>query len=194
VLILNLINLLGKSNENPILLKNLKTMISSSNIWKEITFLNCWHMSKFESAAMWKLYSSDDIGISIKSNFKRLEDSFFQCQCSVYIGTVNYIDWDKDEIPQENALAPFSYKRKSFVYDQEIRALVTIISENEDGKYYTDYDGNIQKFIDVEKDGTYIDVDLKTLIEEIYVSPNAKRWFVDLVESVLKKYNMSEKK
>jgi hypothetical protein len=57
-----------------------------------------------------------------------------------------------------------------------------------------DHNHNIQKLKYFVEDGIYVDVDLKTLIEEIYVSPKAKRWFVDLVKSILEKYSMGEKK
>ena len=36
-----------------------------SKYMKEMTFINCWHVSEYESAAMWKLYSKDKAGISI---------------------------------------------------------------------------------------------------------------------------------
>jgi hypothetical protein len=124
---LNILRLLEETNVNPILLKNLQTMLEFSKDKKERTFVNCWHISEFESVAMWKLYSSDDMGVLIKTSFKRLKNSFFQCQHAVYIVIVKYIDWDEEAIPPENALASFSSKRKSFVYEREIRALVGIL-------------------------------------------------------------------
>jgi len=50
--------------------------ISEYSKWiREFTAVNCWHMNKYESAAMWKLYLKSDEGIAIKSTFRRLRDS-----------------------------------------------------------------------------------------------------------------------
>ena len=37
----------------------------------------------------------------------------------------------------------------------------------------------------------YVSVNLKKLIEKVYVSPEAENWFTELVKSVLKKYNLN---
>jgi hypothetical protein len=35
----------------------------------KIIFINCWHMSEFESAAMWKLYSQSSNAICVQTTF-----------------------------------------------------------------------------------------------------------------------------
>jgi hypothetical protein len=39
--------------------------------------------------------------------------------------------------------------------------------------------------------GIYVNVDLNTLIEKVYVSPLAEEWYVDLIKSVMEKYNLN---
>src|SRR2546429_8668857 len=40
--------------------------------WRCICFVNCWHRSPVESAAMWKIYSARNQSIAIKSTFQSL--------------------------------------------------------------------------------------------------------------------------
>ena len=42
---------------------------------RSFTIVNCWHENAYESAAMWKIYSKDNEGVSIKTNFS----SFCEC-------------------------------------------------------------------------------------------------------------------
>lgn len=87
--------------------------------YRKYIMVNCWHMSKYESAAMWKLYSRTEEAICIQSTYKRLRD----CIPDIHIGTVQYIDYEYDKIPEWNIFYPFMYKRKSFEHEQELRAV-----------------------------------------------------------------------
>ena len=40
----------------------------------QYTLVNCWHSSKYESDAMWKLYAAQ-AGVAIKTQFQSLADS-----------------------------------------------------------------------------------------------------------------------
>src|SRR5258705_2583306 len=42
----------------------------------QFTFVNCWHVNPFESAAMWKIYCGNGDGVAILSTFERLKNSF----------------------------------------------------------------------------------------------------------------------
>src|SRR5262245_6810727 len=42
------------------------------------TIANCWHMNRYESMAMWRLYLTAPEGVAIQSTFQRLTDSFRQ--------------------------------------------------------------------------------------------------------------------
>jgi hypothetical protein len=45
-------------------------MARSSQIARTQAFVNCWHMNKHESAAMWQLYGSSTQGIAIWSTYQ----------------------------------------------------------------------------------------------------------------------------
>ncbi|WP_097105503.1 DUF2971 domain-containing protein [Nitrosomonas ureae] len=146
-------------------------------------FVHSWHMQEYESAAMWSLYAKYSNGIAIVSTYNDLVQSVLDNQdYIVYIGIVNYIDYRKDHIPVKNMLSPFLYKRKSFEHEKELRALIHV-------RKYDEYDRPIDT--DQNINGIYVNVNLNELIKIIYISPTAEEWIVDLIKSILKKYNLN---
>ena len=103
---------------------------------RQVTAINCWHLSPHESAAMWKLYIYAHQGIAICSSVSRLIHSFPNDDKSllVHVGMVSYIDFDTEPIPSGNYLTPFIYKRNSFEHERELRAVAckAEITEAED--------------------------------------------------------------
>lgn len=147
---------------------------------RRFTLVNCWHANAVESAAMWRLYSREHDGIAIKTTFKNLSESFL-CDESVYIGEVQYIDYNRAFIPENDAFAPFLHKRKSFAHEHEVRALT----------WHPPSSGQALDFSqDLFHVGTNHSVDLSILLQEIIVAPYADDWFVNLVEAVVKRYNV----
>ena len=139
-------------------------------------FINCWHMNDHESAAMWKLYSQSKESISIQSTFKRLRDCLPD---NVDIGTVRYIDYESDWLPEGNLFYPFFHKRKSFEHERELRAVIADwpISQEQI---------EIHR-VQTEK-GKSLEVDLDILVEKLYVAPYAAVWFKELVERIASTY------
>ena len=64
----------------------------------------------------------------------------------------------------------FWYKRKSFEHEKEVRAIL--------------------KDFDSKDIGKNISCDLSILLDEVFVSPSAPTWFVNLVYDVNKKYKI----
>ena len=158
-----------------------KTLDELSKIRKNLryqTFLNCWHINEVESDAMWKIYAKDNTGIAIQSTYKRLVDVLKENR-SIYVGAVNYIDYDLDSMPETNLFWPFVHKQKIFKHESELRAIIqnTVINEKEPFK--------------TQPLGVDIQINLDKLIEKIYVAPTSPKWFYDLVTSVIKKYNLT---
>jgi hypothetical protein len=85
-------------------------------------------MSPHESAAMWKIYTITKESIAIRSTFAKLRDRLDE---NCFIGTVKYIDYETDFFPHGNVLYPFVHKRKSFAYENEIRALTHVLPWDE---------------------------------------------------------------
>lgn len=133
--------------------------------------VNCWHMNKHESAAMWKMYSHAGHGIAIQSTFARMCRAFTGDTPSVHIGMVEYRDYATERIeggdPERVALS----KRRSFEYEHELRAAVILEQASPEDIL-----------------GTTIPVDLDALIEAIYLSPAIHAWQERTLRSVLEKY------
>jgi hypothetical protein len=116
-------------NLRPLIRKHSSKFIEDSDVGELVKKLrswvaiSCWHMSNHESAGMWKLYAKTPEAVCIQSTFNRLR----RCLPSnVEIGTVHYVDYLSDWIPESHLLAPFMYKRMSFEHEREIRALINL--------------------------------------------------------------------
>jgi len=161
-----------------------------SKVFKEVRkfmLLNCWNLSECESAALWKLYAKDNEGIAVQTTFKRLKASFgSEGSEVVHIGKVNYIDYTKESFDERNCFfTPFLHKMKSFEYEQEVRAISMKVPN------YIKDNIELKTTPAVFSVGGYIDINLDTLIEKVYVAPTAQEWFRDLVESAIKKYGLN---
>lgn len=132
-------------------------------LFRKSTFVSCWYMADYESAAMWRLYAKTDEAIAIATTYRRLADAL---PADVLIGMVNYIDYDKVMFPIDNILWPAIHKRLSFEHEREVRAVKVAVDESTDHK------------------GHSVQVQLQALVERIYVSPNSPDWYHNLVASL----------
>jgi hypothetical protein len=158
----------------------LKVLPTTFKEIRRFTIINCWNLSECESAALWNLYVKNNEGVAIQSTFSRLKQCFdSQEDQPVFLGKVKYIDYKNEWLPEGNLLFPFMHKRRSFEHEQELRAIIM--------KFPTT-SFNIAP--DIFDQGEYVEVNLNTLIENVYVSPTSSEWFKKLVESVMKKYEL----
>jgi hypothetical protein len=164
-----------------------KMMTSAAYASREIrrfTFLNCWHISENESAAMWKLNLKTDEGVAIRSTFQQLADSLkMYAEQRVYIGKIKYINYDTEWLPEGNTFYPFLYKRESFKHECELRAVIQTLPI---------VDGAIDYRQPSPALGAYVPVDVNLLVERVYVSPTAPAWFRELVGSVVTRYGLDK--
>lgn len=178
--------LLQKFAKDEIEKERLMTLFKSLKENRQMIIVNSWNTFEHESAAMWNLYLKSDEGIAVQSTFKQFTKCFDKYEDNdVYIGTIKYIDYDKDRIPLQNMFYPFMHKRKSFEYENELRAVILKIHDEPERKYW--------HFLEPHEKGLYIPVNLDMLIEKIYVSPTSSKWFHELTESIVNKYNMDKK-
>jgi hypothetical protein len=169
-----------------------KTWARMFRISRTHSFVNCWHMNNHESAAMWQLYCSNTQGMAIRSTYQALCHSLMNYLLPVYIGVVNYIDYDNELIQEPgsnspmhiNMLYPLMHKRRSYHHEAELRALV-IWDPPLKGKSLKPL------WRKPQHTGTLIPVDLDLLIESVFVAPNAEPWFYKVVHSISAKYGLS---
>jgi len=143
--------------------------------------VNCWHINEFESEALWKKYS--DRGIAIQTTFGKLKKSLGgDSNYEEFIGKVNYIDHNNDIVNIGNMFNHLLWKRKSFEYENELRAVIWQKADM-GGKGCRDFE-NVK--------GQEIKVDLSLLIENIYTSPfEDGSWFNEVVSKLIKRYSYS---
>jgi hypothetical protein len=137
---------------------------------RESTIVNCWHMSDYESEAMWKIYGDQKNSVCIKTTVEELCRNFNREDTRVAHLKVEYIDFSSDARRSAHLLE--QYKRKSFEHEKEYRFFIQ--------------DYNDKKFLhDVTEFGAKVKVESLSFINEIFVSPLSDSWFLNcVVESV----------
>lgn len=135
------------------------------------TFISCWHRNDVESDAMWRLYTKDlSQGVAIQSTCGRLRDAFLKEYMGgpITIAPVEYIDYNPPLGVSDN---PCWFKKKAFRHENEVRAVIMFNFRQEDAPI-----------------GWSQPINPAALIENLYVSPTAARWFVDLVKDLVGRY------
>lgn len=172
----------GKSGKAPKeLLEGLSKIFQ---IFPRFTLINSWHLSDYESDALWKLYLKSNEGIAIQSTFKKLKDSLKDKEHSIHIGKVKYLDYKRDWMPEGNSFYPYLSKRKSFEHERELRAVIQELPSK----------GSRIDFSITPPfgEGLYITVDLDVLIDRIYLAPACPKWLFELTKSVTKRYGVDK--
>lgn len=123
---------------------------------------SCWHISEYESAAMWKLYSAPGPCIAIESTIGQLKLSL-TTRTDLAIDRVRYMDFDNDPIEKGHKHYGLFLKRKSFEHEKELRAIIRLPEEGR---------------------GASVECNLDTLINRIHVSPLAPPYFKDAVKAL----------
>ena len=124
--------------------------------------VSCWHMSEYESEAMWKLYSLLGQGIAVESTIGRLRVSLGNTE-GVQIDAVRYMDFDQDPIEKGHRHYGLFIKRKCFEHEKELRATILL---PQDGV------------------GMPVRCDLDVLINRVHVSPFVESYVRDAVEAL----------
>lgn len=173
--------------------KDSKDILTLQHQTKKFYFLNCWHINDNQSDAMWKIFLNAKNGIAIKSTVANLIKGLEHTKEDVYISKVYYRDFNQatftdlllesqNEISggRGGGLNQFNYKRISFDHEKELRL------------YFIDLPiphaikGGVPREPLTHK---RIDVDVKSIVDEIVISPFADSWFKGLVDGVTKKFS-----
>ncbi|ASQ10625.1 hypothetical protein CDO22_10890 [Sinorhizobium meliloti] len=126
--------------------------------------VNCWHLNDYESAAMWRLYLKSNEGVAIQSTHRKLKESL-TCEEQVYVGQVEYIDYDIQGFSIDNIFNACLHKRASFAHERELRAVMLMEME--------------------QSHGLNLRIDVRKLVERIYVAPSSDPWFADIVRRMV---------
>lgn len=167
----------GLTKNFPQSLKKMREFACQLEDDKKQTFINCWHWNDKESAAMWKLYSSNDYCISIVSDGFELVR-----QLPVYVAFtfVRYIDWDRDcfEAPGMSQ-APYFHKRKEFAHENEVRVIyMQPLHEQRGGPK-----------LDRKEEGLLIPIKIRPLVKEVVLAPQTPGWVAEMVTETTRKFD-----
>jgi len=143
----------------------IREMEAAGNADRKQTFISCWHESKYESEAMWRLYSTSlSYALAIQTTVGATYAALGR-NPDISIGRVEYLDYETSFASVNGA---FWRKRKSFEHEREVRLLIKDHRQN--------------------ANGIPIHCDVPTLIQSVIVSPKTPDWFLPLVEDVIKKF------
>lgn len=141
-------------------------------------YVSCWHMNEEESAAMWKLYTSHGDSICVRSTYRQLSQ---ELPDDCYWGCVNYIDYKADVFDVYEFLNFVVHKRKSFEHEREARAVINNTPVLTAEPPYPSVNGG---------KGIVVPMELACVLNEVYVSPDAKAPFREIVQQLIKTYGL----
>lgn len=124
--------------------------------------VSCWHISEYESEALWRLYSANGFGIAIESTIGQLQSSLAS-DSSLRIAEVRYEDFDTAPIRAGFKNYFLFLKRRSFEHEKELRATIKLSEPGE---------------------GKLLKCDISRLVNIVHVSPLAPGLLRDVVESL----------
>lgn len=166
------------AREYPELVRTDEQMRNNIMASRAYTYASCWHANERESAAMWDLYARGGFGIAVRSTIGRLITSLAHVPEPIWIGWINYHDYETAQPPQNSLWTPMLQKRKSFEHEHEIRALIMDWERMHELRGAWHFEPNpIQ--------GRELSVDLGELLERLHVAPHAPKWYRETVQRVV---------
>lgn len=171
------------SDEQKALLRSArKDFLTLARLLRKWTMISCWHMSQYESEALWKVYSIAPQQVALRTTYATLAAALPE---DILIGTVTYLDYRTEGIwtGTTTAFGPFMHKRQSFAYEREVRAIKRAALAGRTTLWSPD-----EKPPD---NGEWVPVNLNQLIHAIYTSPACGQWYRELVERVARTYGVN---
>ena len=151
----------------------IKSIGEDNLLWRTCTMVNCWTMEQNESVAMWKMYAKNNLGIAIKTNFRNLKNAFNQIEEEILISQVKYTKYDDISMSHKNFLFPMINKNLYYQFEKEVRCFILAVQK---------IDGVSQPLYER---GVLISTSLNTLIESIYLAPNAPEAYEKVINHIL---------
>lgn len=178
------------SDKDPKRLKEMMLLMNAkirerAKIHRYALFVNCWHKNENESAAMWKIYAKTNESICIVTSFGKLRNCLPD---HIQITPIQYIDYENDHMDDWSIHAPYMFKRKSFEYENEIRA----IFEKYPKGVQVGNETKIHLSTDTNPKGIKVKINLNDLIEFVYISPSSPTWFLEMVIKLCIRYGIEK--
>ena len=142
------------------------------------TFISCWHKNFDENMVMWEIYGRDNNALAIQTTVGNLKKSINASNLTGHSLKLKSVIYQRaDEIsgvlPYEDC---FFRKRPHFYFEEEVRISLDTYSRDNPSKK-TAF-------------GHELPVHINGLLEKILIHPDSPDWFLDVIDSITKKYEV----
>jgi hypothetical protein len=146
---------------------------------REWLYVNCWHQSDNECAAMWPLYGGKN-SICIFTTAKQIQEQITVPQelTKAILSPVRYINHDAASFDDKQH-GPFTSKSLPYIYEREVRLTAWNPNINLNTEKENPGAGAVAKISDLGK-----------LINHIVVSPKSDAWFKESIERLCRDYHL----
>jgi len=155
---------------------------------RTVLFVNCWHQSDDESAAMWALYGNQ--GVAVRTTFGLLTKAVHQCPSAnppvpyltVVGGMVDYLSPDKTSPPADvsNPIAYALRKLHWYEYEKEVRLIYHLHSNCE----------HFSRFPCAKQKGVWVSCCLPTAISAVVLAPFSPPFLEEAVRAVCSRFGL----
>jgi hypothetical protein len=140
----------------------------------QTVLVNCWHKREHESEPMWERYGRDQDSVAIVSTLDRLIESMPK---EVTVGHVEYVDFETHLFYSTNSRDRAFMKARTLEDEREVRAVLVESPIVEKGRWSITIPPG-------QENGHPVDIDLRTLIASVVLSPVTTSREDDLVASL----------
>jgi hypothetical protein len=137
---------------------------------RQTVVISCWTKGVVEDIQMWREYGHGGDAVAIETTVGRLRDALGP---EFLLVPVTYLDYECETIPKLHSIQPYFFKRSSYAWEREIRA----VADMEMGK----------------RIGTprSVPIDIGVLVQKVIVSPLAAPDYAEKVRSLMKLGSLS---
>lgn len=157
------------------------------------TYLNCWCNEKHEMVHMWKIYSKEN-GVAIETDYETMKEAILSTEL-LFPTEIKYVDFKNDMIDWDsNGLTVYTLKRKEYKSEKEFRLILAYPRIIEDQLLHLkthEEIGPLREELYFNSPVIKCEVNPAKLIKKIHVSPYAPKWYLKLILSLAKKYNIN---
>ena len=147
-----------------------ETIEWNTQLTRLLTFVSCWQMGDYESAALWKIYGRTEKAVVVESSFGRLRACLPDF---VHIHPVSYIDYTRDRIPDVHSLYPFFFKKIEYQSEQELRVVTGDLPMSDPWRLK----------VNISCEGWSFPINPDELVKTVYVAPGCPEASYERIKS-----------
>lgn len=167
-------------------IQTLNNDLGSTAQFRQAFYINCWHLFKEETAAMWARYGKD--GVAVVSRYSLLKAVLHALPDRLHLGLVRY-GWQLGT--RWNLLRFITTKREEYAWEREVRAMLWRLDSGDSVNRHIDINNRFHPLPVYDPPetlplGLKRPIDLQTLINGVVTAPDATEAVQAEVREVLK--------